>query len=127
MNVFKYYILLALIVILLALGGRFAVPAFAQSSGSTLFSYSDSLKQALADSTLLSPISTGKTAPGAHAHDSIASDSAKAPKKAMLNAVVQYEATDSTVFELDSMSLAHLFGQAKITYLTSELTATCGG
>ena len=123
MNVFKYYILLTLIVTLLALGGRFAVPAFAVPSASTLFGYSDSLKQELTDSTLLKQAPVDKAVSDTLARDSVASDSVKASKKAMLSAVVQYEATDSTVFELDSMSLAHLFGQAKITYLTSELTA----
>ncbi len=53
----------------------------------------------------------------------LATDSVAPTQKADLDAPVVYNATDSIIFEFDSTSIAHLFGNSKVDYIVSELEA----
>lgn len=126
MAIFRSYILIVFILLALLLVSAASTSMYGSKFGHGMIAgkFSDSL------SINSDTLSLNKAKLPNNATDSLAADSAitvdslsQPKKKTELDAPVVYSSRDSTIFEFDSTSIAHLYGDGKVDYIKSELQA----
>ena len=126
MAIFRSYIFIVFILLALLLVSAASTSMYGSRFGHRMVAgkFSDSLS-INSDTLSLNKAKLSNEATDSLTVDSVmTADSLSRPKKKTeLDAPVAYESKDSVIFELDSISLAHLYGEGKVDYVTLELQA----